>query len=352
MDFDAFFASVEEREHPWMVGSPIVVGSDPKGGEGRGVVSTANYAARVYGIKSALPITQAWKFSEEAKRSGKPAAYFVSGNMGLYKEVSREIMSIARSYTPDIQVAGIDEAYLRFSAAESFEEIYQKILKLQQEILHTVGIGASFGIAANKLIAKIASDKKKPNGITLVRLEEVQPFLKDLPIRRIPGIGPKAATTLHKFGIKVVGELQKMSKEEMLGIFGKWGESLYRKARGEGSAALSLPVAQKTMSIDHTFDQDMDATIKLLGILKELSVELIGRLGRAGFSSVGQVGITVRFSDFKTKTRQRALDEPVDNPNALYQGLLPMLLPFLDRRENPGMRSFRLLGIRAGKLKS
>lgn len=350
MDFDAFFASVEEREHPWMLGSPIVVGSDPKGGEGRGVVSTANYAAREYGIGSALPITQAWKLSEEAKSQGKPVTYFVSGNMSLYGRVSNDIMEIAKTYTTELQVVGIDEAYLRFSAEESFNGVRRQILALQKDIQRTAGITASFGIAENKLLAKIASDKKKPNGITVVTPENVQAFLKDLPIRRIPGIGPKAAATLYKFGVRTVNELQRFGEEELIGIFGKWGSSLYRKSRGEGSNTFVLQGKQKIISIDHTFQSDISGTSELLDMLGKLTEKLILRMEGSGFSSAGQVGITVRFSSFQTKTRQRTLDKAVDNSKALYQGLLPMLLPFLDRRENMHMQSFRLLGVRLGKL--
>ena len=202
IDLDAFFASVEERDTPALKGSPIVVGADPKGGEGRGVVSIANYVARAYGIHSGMPISRAWKLSEEAKRGGKPRVIFVTPQFSKYEKASRHVLEIIGQYAGKIEVAGIDEAYADLSSLGSYKKAEAVSRKIQKEVSTKEKLTVSIGIGPNKMIAKIASGFKKPRGLTVVLPENVQDFLAPLSVRELPGVGPKTGEVL----------LQKISK--------------------------------------------------------------------------------------------------------------------------------------------
>ena len=187
LDMDAFYAAVEERRNPDLRGRPIVVGADPKAGAGRGVVTTASYAARKYGIRSAMPITRAWRLAEAARRRGEPEAVFLRGDRAVYREVSDRIMTIAARGADAFEEASIDEAFLDLSSLGEFERAAAHARAVKAEVLEREGLTCSIGLGPNKLVAKIASDFQKPDGLTVVRLEAVQAFLDPLPIRRIPG---------------------------------------------------------------------------------------------------------------------------------------------------------------------
>src|SRR3989344_2178306 len=229
IDMDAFFAAVEERYNPRLRGLPIGVGADPKGGQGRGVVATANYAARKYGIGSALPISQAWRLAEAARIRGEPAAIFLQGNHELYREVSERIMAILREGADEFEEASIDEAYLGWNfesrppagragnsnvEIDPWREAEARARILKSKILNLESLTCSVGIGPNKLVAKIASDFQKPDGLTAVLPQEVEAFLSPLPIRAIPGIGPKTEALLHQRGIRLISELQQVARAE------------------------------------------------------------------------------------------------------------------------------------------
>ncbi len=238
LDMDAFFAAVEERDRPELKGLPLVVGADPAGGQGRGVVSTANYKAREYGIHSALPISRAWKLSEAARRRGRPAAVFVRVNYRRYSQVSERIMALLREFAPVVEEAGIDEAYFDLSFAGSYERAAEICRQIKGQIKSREGLTASVGIGPNKLVAKIASDFKKPDGLTVVTEEEAEDFLAPLAVRKIPGIGPKTEKFLAPRGIKTVQDLKRFSAPELQEIFGKWGPELYERIRGRHDSPL------------------------------------------------------------------------------------------------------------------
>jgi DNA polymerase IV (DinB-like DNA polymerase) len=187
IDMDAFYAAVEERYHPELRGRPVVVGADPKGGRGRGVVTAANYAARKYGIRSALPISRAWRLAEAARRKGEPEAVFVRGDRSLYREVSGRIMAIIAQGADAFEEASIDEAYVDLSSLGGMERGEAHARALKERIFEREGLTCSVGLGPNKLVAKIASDARKPDGLTVVRPAEVQAFLDGLRIRVIPG---------------------------------------------------------------------------------------------------------------------------------------------------------------------
>src|SRR5256712_11159259 len=209
VDMDAFYAAVEAQREPALRDRPLVVGADPKGGKGRGVVTAASYAARKDGIRSALPISRAWRLAEAARKRGEPEAVFVRGDRSLYREVSGRIMAIVAEGADAFEEASIDEAYIDLSSLGGMEEGEAHARALKEAILEREGLTCSIGIGPNKLVAKIASDFRKPDGLTVVRPEEVQGFLDGLGIRVIPGIGPKSEAVLQAKGIRTVAELRR-----------------------------------------------------------------------------------------------------------------------------------------------
>lgn len=232
LDMDAFFAAVEERHQPDLRGRPIVIGADPKGGTGGGVVSTASYAARRYGIRSAMPISRAWRLAEAARTRGEPETIFLRGNYRLYREVSQRLMEIIAWGADAFEAASIGEAYLDVSSLGEFERAAHHARALKAEILEREGLTGSVGVGPNKLVAKIASDFRKPDGLTVVRPEEAQDFLDLLSIRVIPGVGPKTELFLHGQGIRSIAELRTVGAAQLGEWLGEWGQELYLRARG------------------------------------------------------------------------------------------------------------------------
>src|SRR5256886_1381991 len=219
---DAFYAAVEAQRNPALRDRPLVVGADPKEGHGRGVVTAASYAARRYGIRSALPISRAWRLAEAARRRGEPETIFVRDDHALYREVSARIMAILAAAGDAFQKTSADEAYLELSPLGSFDAAVERARRLKAEIVSQEGLTASVGIGPNKLVAKIASDFEKPDGLTVVRAEEVQPLLDPLRIRVIPGIGPKTERFLHQRHIWTVADLRTLERAQLADWFGRW----------------------------------------------------------------------------------------------------------------------------------
>jgi DNA polymerase IV (DinB-like DNA polymerase) len=347
---DAFFAAIEERDHPELQGVPLVVGADPEGGKGRGVVSTANYAARRYGIHSALPITRAWKLSEAAKRRGEPGVVFVYPHYSRYAAISEKVMDIVREIVPVVEEAGIDEAYLDLSFAGTFEKAREICLKIKEQIKAQENLTASMGIGPNKLIAKIASDFQKPDGLTVVTAEEAEEFLAPLPVRKIPGIGPKTGKVLAAKGITLVWHLKRFSAQELQAWFGKWGLDLYEKVRGRGSAKLTLTWEPKSIGEQETFARDTLDLNFIFERLWHMCRHVLKRFFQEGFGGFRTVVVTVRFADFQTYTRSHTLGHPIKSLKTLQFEAMKLLMPFLDHRENPRHKLLRLIGVRVEKL--
>ncbi|HEY3276839.1 MAG TPA: DNA polymerase IV [Syntrophorhabdaceae bacterium] len=349
LDMDAFFAAVEERGNPDWRGKPIVVGADPLEGKGRGVVSTANYKAREYGIHSALPISWAWRYSEEARKKGLEPAIFLSVNFKRYSAASKKIMEIVSRYSGLVEQASIDEAYFDLSFAGSYEAA-EKICRAIKEEIRATGLTASVGIGPNKLIAKIASDREKPDGLTVVREDEAEAFLEPLPIRKIPGIGPKAEEKFARLRVKTVADLRKLTIADLERLMGKWGADLYRKVRALDDTPLGELSETKSIGEQDTFLHDtLDATTileKLVGLCRSV----FSTVAADGFTSFRTVVITVRFADFETRTRSHTFPEPVTREQRLEFEAMKLLMPFIDGRENPGRKPIRLIGVRVEKL--
>lgn len=384
IDMDAFFAAVEECYNPQFRGLPIVVGADPKQGKGRGVVSTASYAAREYGIRSALPISKAWQLAEAAKKKGEPATIFLTGQYSLYREVSDRIMAILEQSADRFEQASVDEAYLEWKSEnmnspparklpptprlwrtgrragtshtkykteiDEWERAEQRAREIKRKILKQEGLTCSVGIGPNKLVAKIASDFRKPDGLIVVRPGEVEKFLAPLSVRAIPGIGPKGELFLNRKNIRTVSDLQRVDRATLHEWMGKWGDDLWDKARGISESEVSNEGVAKSISEEETFESDTLENGFILDHLRELAAYVFKRFEKAGFKSFRTVVLKIRFSDFTTLTRSRTSREPHATPNALGGEVLRLILPFLDQRENPRRKKIRLIGVRVEKL--
>jgi DNA polymerase IV (DinB-like DNA polymerase) len=350
LDMDAFFAAIEERDHPDLKGRPVVVGADPAGGLGRGVVSTANYPARAYGIHSAMPISQAWRLAETARRRGRPATVFVRGSHRKYGEVSARIMAILHQYAPVVEGAGIDEAYFDLSFTGSYDRAADLSRQIKAAILAQERLSASIGIGPNKMVAKIASDFHKPDGLTLVTAAEAEDFLAPLAVRKIPGIGPKTEKVLARLGIKTVKDLKRFTREELQARFGKWGPSLYERIRGRHDSPLVTSWEPKSVGEQETFAQDTRDLEFIFSHLWELCREVHRRFTAGGFHTYRTVVVTVRFADFETYSRSHTRVAPATSPRRLIFEAMKLLMPFLDRRENPRGKLIRLIGVRVEKL--
>jgi DNA polymerase IV (archaeal DinB-like DNA polymerase) len=347
---DAFYASVEARHNPALRDKPVVVGADPKGGHGRGVVEAASYAARRYGIRSAMPISRAWKLAESARRKGEPEVVFVHGNRKLYVEVSERVMAILAPAGDAFEEASIDEAYLDLSSLAGFEVAAERARAVKREIAEREGLTCSIGVGPNKLVAKIASDFQKPDGLTIVRPEDVQAFLDPMGIRVIPGIGPKTEAELNERGIRTVSDLRGLERAQLVEWFGRWGEDLHAKARGLSDSPVSNEWEPKSVGEQETFEVNTLDAAFILERVRALATEVFARLRRQGFRAFRTVTITVRFAHFRTLTRSHTPGEEISSENALCASAVQLFLPFLDQRENPRGSKIRLIGVRAEKL--
>lgn len=354
VDMDAFYAAVEERLNPALRGLPVAVGADPREGKGRGVVTTANYLARRFGIHSALPISRAWRLAEAARKRGEPATVFIQPNMSLYREISGRIMKIIECYADAFEEASIDEAYLDVSSRENIAAATEEMMRLKAEIREREGLGCSVGIGPNKLIAKVASGHHKPDGLTVILPENVQRFLDPLPIRVIPGVGPKSEYFLHERNLRAVADLRQVPETTLTEWFGKWGQRLFEKARGIDHSAVSSAWTRKSLGEQETFDEDTRNQVIVTQRVELMAERIVAKLHGKEFKGFRTVTLTVRFADFQTSNRSRTLKDSIridyDAPRRLKEEALSLLLPFFDARENPREKAFRLIGLRVERL--
>ena len=249
IDMDHFYTAVEEREHPEYKGKPVIVGADPKGGAGRGVVATSNYEARKAGVKSGIPISRAWKLC--------PEAIYLPPNFPLYIKVSNEIMDIARKYADKFEQWGIDEAFLDVSSkAKDYAEAETLAKQIKHEILAKEQLTCSIGIGPNKLTAKIASDYQKPDVLTVVKEGEVERFLASLPVRKLLWVGRKTEATLKALGINTIGDLARYDPTVLTETFGVMGTQMHLSARGIDRSEVEPRTEVKSISHETTFEED------------------------------------------------------------------------------------------------
>ncbi len=310
MDMDAFFASVEQRNDPSLEGRPVVVGADPKGGRGRGVVATCSYEARKYGIHSAMPISEAYRRC--------PNAVFLRGNMGQYKEISHEVFNLLYDFTDLIEPVSIDEAFFDITGSYHLHGTPLNTCRLiKQRIKTQTGLNASIGIAPVKMVAKIASDLSKPDGLLEVKLEEVQGFLWKLPVSRLWGVGPKTGAALQKMGITHIRELAKADPEILYRYFGEQGLHLHDLANGIDPRGIMMDEEIKSVSNEHTFAMDTADPQEIKEIFSFLSQKISRRL-RLMHLKGRTISVKVRTKDFKTVLRSRTLKDRSNYFEVIY----------------------------------
>ncbi len=299
VDMDAFFAAVEQLLNPSLKGKPVIVGADPKGGKGRGVVSTASYEARRYGVRSAMPISRAYALC--------PHGVYLRPNGKAYARYSRKIMNILQQFTPDIEQISIDEAFLDVTRSVHLWPSVEALGRAIKERIHReTGLTASVGIAPSKSVAKIASDFQKPDGLTIVEPQQVQSFLDPLPITRLWGVGEKTVRALNALGISTVAQLRQFPREVLVEKFGKSGEHLYRMARGMDERAVGDEEPVKSISNEHTFETDITDEETILATLMALAEKVAHRLRQQGLRGK-TIHLKLRFFNFKTLTRSHTL---------------------------------------------
>lgn len=336
VDMDSFYASVELREEPSLKGLPVVVGSDPKGGMGRGVVSTCSYEAREFGIHSGMPISRAYKLC--------PDAVFLRVNMPLYKDVSHRIMKILRSYAGKFQQVSVDEAFLDITGrVQGYTEAAELAKKIKAEIREHEGLTCSIGIAPTKSAAKIASDMDKPDGMTVVEPGRVADFLEPLDVRRLSGIGKKSEELLKGQGIETIGQLARFDEGRLVEMFGKWGARMHQLARGVDDSVVEERSETKSVSKEHTFEADTGDPAVLYESLDEIAVKVHRSLLRKGFS-FGTVSVKVRMADFSTFSRARTLEFHTRDLDVIKRESRKLAGGFFDGRK------IRLLGIKLSGL--
>jgi len=334
---DHFFTAVEEREHPEYRGKPVAVGADPKGGKGRGVVSTCNYEARKFGIRSGMPISRAWRRC--------PDAIYLPVNFKLYGEVSSRIMTILRKYADKFEQWGIDEAFLDVSSKGSFGEAKRLAGKIKEEIRRRENLTCSIGIGPNKLVAKIASDFNKPDGLTLIEEKDVASFLAPLPVGNLWGIGRKTEQKLNEMGITTIGQLA-AADPLRLSRFGVWGTQFHLLARGIDHSEVRERPGVKSISREHTFEEDTSDLDLILKTLDRLGEEVHRDLTDSNLF-YKTVTIKIRYENFETHTHGKTLPFITNRLKEIQKTSQELIKPFL--RPN---RKVRLVGIRASSLSS
>jgi len=333
MDMDHFYTAVEERENPEYKGKPVVVGADPKEGKGRGVVSTSNYEARRAGVGSGIPISRAWKLC--------PEAIYLPPNFPLYIKVSNEIMQIARQYADKFEPWGIDEAFLDVSSrVKNYAEAEALAKQLKSEVKDKERLTCSIGIGPNKLIAKIASDYHKPDGLTLVKENEAEAFLATLPVRKLLWVGRKTEAKLKKMGVYTIGDLAHYDPTLLAEAFGVMGTQMHLSARGIDRSEVEARNEVKSISHETTFEEDTDdaeTVLKALDVLAtEVAKEVVGQ--KLFFKTVT---VKVRYDNFETHTRSKTLAYITNRLQDLRKTARELLKAYLKTN-----RKIRLVGVR------
>ena len=335
VDMDAFYASVEQRDNPSLKGKPVIVGG---GEEKRGVVSSASYEARLFGIHSAMPTSQAKRLC--------PQGIFLPVRMHRYREASEQILRILREYTPLIEPLSLDESFLDVTGSERLLGPALKIAKeIKKRIYETTGLTASAGIGPNKFLAKIASDLRKPDGLVEIKPEEMSEFLRDLPVSKLWGVGESTEEILKEMGIWRVGQLTAYPREGIERKLGKFGLELVALARGEDDRAVIAESEAKSISQEETFTPDLRDLETIKRVLLDQSERVGWELRRQRLKGY-TVQLKVRYPDFSLVTRSITLRAPTDQGIEIYQTTLRLL----DRTEAL-QKSARLLGVGIANLR-
>lgn len=337
LDMDAFYASVEQLDHPAYRGKPVVVGADPRGGRGRGVVAACSYEARPFGVRSAMPITQAYRLC--------PHAIYVRPRLSRYAEMSDRIFAILREYTDLVEPLSIDEAFLDVTASRRLHGPAERIGRtLKARIRSELHLVASIGLAPNKFLAKVASDLGKPDGFVVVSPGGEREFLDPLPISRLWGVGPKTEARLRRLGLRRIGQIARMGVEGLETMLGSAGRDLWELANGIDDREVVPEQEAKSIGAETTFDRDTDDREEIRKTLLELADRVGRRLRREGYLAGG---VTLKFRDhlFRTATRAATLEHPTDVGDDLFREAWRQL-----QRVSWTGKRVRLLGVTATHL--
>ena len=338
VDLDAFFASVEQRDRPELRGRPVIVGGEPGS---RGVVSAASYEARVFGVHSAMSLTEA------ARRC--PDGVFLPVDGRRYQQASRDVMAILRRFTPQMEPISIDEAFLDVTGSQAlFGDGPTIAARIKAAVREDVGLTASVGVASNKLVAKVASDLRKPDGLVVVPPGEEAAFLAPLPIGRLWGVGAKTAAVLADYRVRTIGDLAALPANVLESRFGKHGASLAERARGIDADPVHEGDPAKSVGHEHTFDVDTTDREVIERTLLAMADGVGGRLRSAGVRA-GTIAIRLRDNSFETISRQKTLPEPTDMTERIYEVALALARPEVAAIRARGGK-VRLLGVTGSNL--
>ncbi|MEK7470269.1 MAG: DNA polymerase IV [Planctomycetota bacterium] len=335
VDMDAFYAAVEVLDHPELRGKPVIVGGPSKS---RGVVSSATYEARKFGVRSAMPSSQAARLC--------PQGVFMPVRMERYSEISLEVMRIFRSFTPLVEPLSLDEAFLDVAGAERLFGDGPAIgRKIKERIRADLGLVASVGVSYVKYLAKLASDLEKPDGFVIIRPEDVDRRLPPLPITRLWGVGPKTATRLEALGLRTIGHVRAAGEERLARELGDFGVHISRLSRGEDDRRVEPAWDARSIGAERTFERDLSAIPAMERELLEIAEEVGSRL-RADAVAARTVQIKVRFHDFRTITRSKTLERPTDITREIFDVARGLM------KEKAGVKGarVRLLGIQGQNL--
>jgi len=337
IDMDAFFAAIEQRDNAKLRGRPVVIGADPKKGKGRGVVSTCSYEARKFGIHSAMPISIAFKKC--------PQAVFLPVNIKKYEKISVRIYAILHDFTPQIEIVGIDEAFLDITGSwHLFGSPRKTCLLIKNKIRSETGLTASIGLAPTKMAAKIASDLKKPDGMVEVTEEKLLEFLWPLDIEKIGGLGKKSKIALNNIGIRTIEDLAKKNAGDTIRLLGKNGAHFWQLANGLDDRAVKTEEEIKSVSNEYTFEKDTLNRENIESILMLLSEKVSSRMRREGLMGK-TITLKIRLEGFHTFTRSRTIPESTNLAKNIYKEAKKLYNNF----EAKGRR-VRLLGVKVSGL--
>ncbi len=334
IDMDAFFVSVEQVLRPELRGKPVIVGGRP---ERRGVVASASYEARAFGIKSAMPLARAYQLC--------PDAIFLQGNYATYAGFSDRFMAILADFSPALEPGGLDEAYLDVGGCDIFGTPREIALKIKQRVKNELQLIASAGIASCKIVAKVASDYGKPDGLVEIARGQERQFLAPLPIGRLPGIGARTEEKLKSMGIKTIGQVADLPLHILKQSFGTYGALLQQHAQGIDYSSVESTGEAKSISRETTFSHDIIDVTHLHAVLRYLCEKVGAELREAG-KEAKSVSLKLRFADFETINRSRSSGETINTDDAIYS----FAADLLDRALGGRKKYIRLIGVEVSGL--
>lgn len=331
---DCFFAAVHMRDDPSLQGKPVVIGGSP---EGRGVIAAASYEARAFGVHSAQPAARALRLC--------PNLILIRPDFSRYRQESNEVFAILREFSPVVQPVSIDEAFLDVTdCMEEWGSATALATEIKRRVRKERALTVSIGVAPNKLVAKIASDFEKPDGLTVIPPKRVQSFLDPLPVRRLPGVGPATGKSLERLSVETIADLRAVPLDRLQGLFGSHGRGLYNYARGVDDRPVRVSRQRKSLSSERTFSRDLETLDQMDAEMDRLAQQVSDGLRKRRISAC-TVTLKIRYSDFTTVTRSQTLGAPTADG-----ALLARYAKALLRSSQAGERRVRLLGLGASNL--